>query len=49
MHLLNPDFTKDRLRGADLANGSAVPQIFADGRLPPPSMDNLDELEAQSI
>ena len=49
MHLLNPDSAKDRLRGADLTNGSAVPKIFADGRLPPPSMDHLDELEAQSI
>ena len=49
MHLLNPDSTKDRLRVADATNGAAVPHIFADGRLPPPSMDHLDELEAQSI
>ncbi|MBX9647169.1 MAG: sulfate adenylyltransferase, partial [Xanthobacteraceae bacterium] len=26
-----------------------MPQILAAGRLPPPSMDHLDELEAQSI
>src|SRR5438045_6867151 len=49
MHLLNNDSAKHRLRGADPAGGSTVAQILTDGRLPPPSMDHLDELEAQSI
>src|SRR5437764_9694852 len=49
MHLLNNDSGKDRLRGADPTGGSAVAKILTDGRLPPPSMDHLDQLEAQSI
>ena len=32
-----------------LTEASSVPKILADERLPPPSMDHLDELEAQSI
>ena len=49
MHLLNNESASDRLRGPDLQQASSVPQILAPGRLPPPSMDHLDELEAQSI
>src|SRR3954464_15946165 len=49
MHLLNNESAKHRLRGADPAGVSTVAQMLADGRLPPPSMDHLDELEAQSI
>ena len=49
MHLLNKESASDRLRGPDLQQASSVPQILRPGRLPPPSMDHLDELEAQSI
>jgi sulfate adenylyltransferase subunit 2 len=49
MHLLNNETAHDRLRGGHRKDGSAVAQILSDGRLPPPSMDHLDELEAQSI
>jgi sulfate adenylyltransferase subunit 2 len=49
MHLLDNDFAKDRLGGVDLRQGSTAAKILAEGRLPPPSMDHLDELEAQSI
>jgi len=49
MHLLNNDSAKDRLRSVDLNKGPAAAQILNEGRLLPPSMDHLDELEAQSI
>src|SRR5260370_12330509 len=49
MHLLNNDSAKDRLRSVDLNKGPAAAQILSEGRLCPPSMDLLDELEAQSI
>ena len=49
MHLLDNDSAKDRLRNVDLTNGAAAAQILSEGRLLPPSMDHLDELEAQSI
>ena len=49
MHLLNNESASDRLRGPALQQASSVPQILSAGRLPPPSMDHLDDLEAQSI
>src|ERR1700738_2379279 len=49
MHLLNNDSAKDRLRRGALAAATVGQQILADANLPAPSMDHLDELEAQSI
>ena len=53
MHLLDNDSPVARLRRADPPNGFPAPQIpsriSSDGRLPPPTMDHLDALEAQSI
>ena len=53
MHLLDNDSAQDRMRRVDLAphrdEASSVPQIVREGHLAVPSMDHLDELEAQSI
>ena len=49
MHLLNNESGGHGLRPAALREASSVPKILAGQRLPPPSMDHLDELEAQSI
>ena len=53
MHLLDNESTLTRLRRADPPKGSSAAQmpsiISSDGRLPPPTMDHLDALEAQSI
>ena len=49
MHLLDNESTGHGLRPAAFAKASPVPKIVADHGLPPPSMDHLDELEAQSI
>ena len=53
MHLLDNNSAQDRLRRVELARhpneASSVPQIVREGRLAAPSMDHLDELEAQSI
>ena len=48
MHLLDHESRGHGLRPAAFPKASSVPKILADG-LPPPSMDHLDELEAQSI
>ena len=51
MHLLNNESAKDTVAWRRSLHEWHHPcrQILADGRLPPPSMDHLDELEAQSI
>ncbi|MDP3693277.1 MAG: hypothetical protein Q8R73_19890, partial [Bradyrhizobium sp.] len=53
MHLLDNDSAIARLRRSDPPGGSSalqVPsQISSDRPLPPPTMDHLDGLEAQSI
>src|SRR5262249_46078781 len=60
MHLLNSESGAIGQQPAAFNKASSVPKIFggeplpapallAEGRLPPPSMDHLDELEAQSI
>src|SRR6185295_8118152 len=49
MHLLDNESAGHGSRPAGFNKASSVPKILADGRLPPPSMDHLDELEAQSI
>jgi sulfate adenylyltransferase subunit 2 len=53
MHLLDNDSAIARLRRADPPDVSSAQQISSrispDGRLPPPTMDHLDALEAQSI
>jgi sulfate adenylyltransferase subunit 2 len=53
MHLLDNNSAQDRLRHVDLAPhpnmASSGPPILREGQLAAPSMDHLDELEAQSI
>jgi len=49
MHLLDNESSGHGLRPAALTKASSVPKILATHGLPPPSMDHLDELEAQSI
>jgi sulfate adenylyltransferase subunit 2 len=49
MHLLNNESGGGGLQPAALHEASSVPKIFGSQPLPPPSMDHLDELEAQSI
>ena len=54
MHLLDHESSGQGLRPAALHQASSVPKIFPGQPLPgqvqpPPSMDHLDELEAQSI
>src|SRR6266478_6363514 len=49
MHLLDNDQARYLLRRADTTEGAPVQQISADVRVPAPSMDHLDALEAQSI
>ncbi len=49
MHLLDNESGGHGGRSAALRGASSVPKILADHGLPPPSMDHLDELEAQSI
>ncbi len=45
MDVLTNESTKDRLRHAPLIQAASVPENVTDG----PSMDHLDQLEAQSI
>src|SRR5438309_7730089 len=45
MDVLTNEFAKDRLRQAPLLQASSVPEILDSA----PSMDHLDQLEAQSI
>src|SRR5215211_5257040 len=53
MHLLDNKSARDRLRDVDRGphpnQASSMPQILDQGHLVAPSMDHLDELEAQSI
>src|SRR5258708_24599994 len=49
MHLLNSESGGGGLQSAAFNEASSVPKIFGGRPLPPPSMDHLDELEAQSI
>ena len=49
MHLLDNDSAKHPLRGTDLNKGATAAKIVAEGHILPPSMDHLDELEAQSV
>ena len=45
MDVLTNESAKERLRQAPLIQAASVPEIVIDG----PSMDHLDQLEAQSI
>ena len=50
MHLSDNDSVQTLLRHSDLANGVKAPRnLMAEAPVKPPSMDHLDELEAQSI
>ena len=49
MHLLDNESGGHGSRPAAFTKASSVPKILAGHGLPPPSMDHLDELEAQSI
>src|SRR6201985_408374 len=49
MHLLDNDQAGDGLPPIGLKEASSVPHILTEGRVPAPSMDHLDALEAQSI
>src|SRR3954449_13622927 len=49
MHLLDNESGGHGQRPGAFTKAPAVPKILANGQLPPPSMDHLDELEAQSI
>src|SRR5258707_9920407 len=49
MHLLNSESGGGGLQPAAFNEASSVPKIFGGRPLRPPSMDHLDELEAQSI
>src|SRR6202012_5561994 len=49
MHLLDNDQAGDGLPPIGLKEESSVPHILTEGRVPAPSMDHLDALEAQSI
>ena len=49
MHLLDNDSAATPLRLTDTLPGSSAANISSMGDLPPPTMDHLDALEAQSI